>query len=1805
MRKIGKRMMASVLTAAMTVGLFGVQGIGSASDLVEAAEIPVRETTVTEAPSGQIIVGVEGVDTTSAQKDIIDLINEVRLDACTSGNVPNPNDPDVMLTADDYYPIQLGVNCQKAAVIRAAEGSVMMAHKRPDGTMCSTVASFFGVNCAENLAWSYKVGTAMDGWIGEKSYWVDDLDSASAGHYLSMINPNYRYVGIATFNPKYDNAPYDWACTSGEFETSDTAVASSDYEEAKNDTVIQKMPILVSSVQEMAIRGDSVLSVGADTEAELLVNFFYKGTVGSNTVTDCPVYSGVSWSSSEPDVLSVDADGKVTAKAEGQAVLTASIGSGSGEMTVEKTVIVVPEGVTVTGAENPDMVYTKSGVRPPLSKTAVLTLSNGSTVPADVSWEEITASQYSPYLNGKEFEVAGMVMGFDVVQKVHVYAATVTKAYTETDTLETDSGTTPDTVSVKINLSTNMTMKLGTAPWTGIHNMSYEGAKIVLDWDTDSLEQYKLREGGDFTINGTVTVTTIDGEQTIDLAQKMHVNPATVTKVEFMQDEVTTDSGTVPDYPKASVTWSNGDETEEEIQWADAEPTKTDRKYMERSGGDYTLTGTYQGETTTITVHVNPAVALEAEIPAEEKNKTVPSGTPAELTKTATVTWSNGDTTTETISWEEQSHDDYGKITGGNYTVKGTVEGLTVSVKVTVLHATIRSVEELKTIETVQKKAPILPETVRVNWSNEDETDEPISWEEIPASAYATPDEDFVVTGTITDFDDKKTEVTVVVHVNEKALTGIAWKDEGPDTDTSYYSYQKQDLTGTLIATYDNDETAEVILTPDMITAFDADSRKSTQVVTITYTEAGVSKTLDVTMHLIQRTGIRIVTEPEKTAYIEDETLDLTGLSMVELLDNDTERSISEDELKNVVCTGYDLSPSEYGSQKVTVSLVEFSDTFDITVRKKQLNALRIVSLPKQVTYVTTQPLNMSGLSVKAGYDNGSEKTIKITQDMLREDLELTEENVRAGNFGLDANTDTAGTHKLYILYSEKVVEEDGRTATQYAAAYFDITVLEKVVQSVEFAKAPGQTEYPEDDIQFDNFSDAMLLVHNNNDYDEQISIREAEITGFDIGSVGTYEVTVTYGGKSLTFDAVVRAKQITGIYVIPPTRVSYTEEEYLDLTGGEVVIVYDNGREDRIALSEENENLEIAFDDESDPCAPLTEAKRKLLVFWKGEEVLTEDGGQIGIDTIHKILQKIEWKAGSPASNTSYYAYDKADLTGTLLASYDNGDVEEVALTPDMITTFDAESQNRTQTVTISYSYAGVRVTMNTEMKLVKRAGIRISSVPAKTEYIEGETLDVTGLQIDELLDNDEVRALSEEEAATAVCTGFISRPSAYGDQKITVRVGSFSDTFSVSVRKKKLAGLHLISAPTLCTYAETQPLSLAGLKVEAIYDNGDRKDLSVTKDMVREGVTKEGLGSGDTGKEATTVGVGTHTLSVLYIEDKMAGWVDFDVEVIEKVVESLEFDKGPSKTEYPEGDVNFDLFGGIRIIAHCNNDFDEQVEVTSGMISGFDLNKVGTQTVTVTYGGQKLTFTAKIREKKATQTVVTPPSKTEYEPGEQLDLTGAKIVITYDNGTTEEIPVSEDNKDIRVTFVGGSDAGGSLSEGERKLVITYKGETLEMADGTPVTINVEQKKVKTKFRNEWRKNVWYDKDGYATDLTMKWRHNKKGWWIVDSEGKYRMKKWQKIDGKWYFFRADGYMASKEWCQGYWVNRDGTCTYAGKARWRHNSKGWWYEDNKGWYAKRCWQKIDGKWYYFGADGYMVTSRYVDGYWIGADGVCR
>ena len=93
----------------------------------------------------------------------------------------------------------------------------------------------------------------------------------------------------------------------------------------------------------------------------------------------------------------------------------------------------------------------------------------------------------------------------------------------------------------------------------------------------------------------------------------------------------------------------------------------------------------------------------------------------------------------------------------------------------------------------------------------------------------------------------------------------------------------------------------------------------------------------------------------------------------------------------------------------------------------------------------------------------------------------------------------------------------------------------------------------------------------------------------------------------------------------------------------------------------------------------------------------------------------------------------------------------------------------------------------------------------------------------------------------------------------------------------------------------------------------------------------------------------------------------------------------------------------------------------------------------------------------------------------------------------------------------------------------------------------------------------------------------------------------WQQIDGKWYYFGDDG--TAKSGSQSidgkqYYFGDDGAMLTG----WQQINGKWYYILDSG-EPSTGWKEIDGKWYYFASNGEMKTDQYIDGYYVGADGV--
>lgn len=118
----------------------------------------------------------------------------------------------------------------------------------------------------------------------------------------------------------------------------------------------------------------------------------------------------------------------------------------------------------------------------------------------------------------------------------------------------------------------------------------------------------------------------------------------------------------------------------------------------------------------------------------------------------------------------------------------------------------------------------------------------------------------------------------------------------------------------------------------------------------------------------------------------------------------------------------------------------------------------------------------------------------------------------------------------------------------------------------------------------------------------------------------------------------------------------------------------------------------------------------------------------------------------------------------------------------------------------------------------------------------------------------------------------------------------------------------------------------------------------------------------------------------------------------------------------------------------------------------------------------------------------------------------------------------------------------------------------------------------------------------------------------------------WHLINNKWYYFDGSGAMYSNRWIGNYYVGGNGdmlTNTWVGSywvgadgkwipnydpdanANWVKSGNTWYYQRPDGSKLTNSWKRINGSWYYFGADSAMTTGwKYVDGYkfYFGTDG---
>jgi N-acetylmuramoyl-L-alanine amidase len=125
----------------------------------------------------------------------------------------------------------------------------------------------------------------------------------------------------------------------------------------------------------------------------------------------------------------------------------------------------------------------------------------------------------------------------------------------------------------------------------------------------------------------------------------------------------------------------------------------------------------------------------------------------------------------------------------------------------------------------------------------------------------------------------------------------------------------------------------------------------------------------------------------------------------------------------------------------------------------------------------------------------------------------------------------------------------------------------------------------------------------------------------------------------------------------------------------------------------------------------------------------------------------------------------------------------------------------------------------------------------------------------------------------------------------------------------------------------------------------------------------------------------------------------------------------------------------------------------------------------------------------------------------------------------------------------------------------------------------------------NNWAR--WFDFKNEISNQSVsgQWIQQDRKWWYKHSDGSYTKDSWEKIDGRWYLFDTQGWMLYD------WKYDNENWYYLGESNDGSMKTGWIFDKNYSkWYyldengvMQKGWVKVQNEWYYMDSTGAMVT----------------
>ena len=500
-------------------------------------------------------------------------------------------------------------------------------------------------------------------------------------------------------------------------------------------------------------------------------------------------------------------------------------------------------------------------------------------------------------------------------------------------------------------------------------------------------------------------------------------------------------------------------------------------------------------------------------------------------------------------------------------------------------------------------------------------------------------------------------------------------------------------------------------------------------------------------------------------------------------------------------------------AQSLTTSAADYtfegsaSGEIVVTVTKPSKATKAIYVKSVTVTYTTTSASPLASIAVDA---SGATTVFHVGDEFTHEGAivtatyeDKTDDVVTDKAVFSTPDMSSAGTKTVTVSYTENKVE---KTTT------YDITVNAPATLSTISLSGTYPTEFT----QGDTFSSEGIVVTGN--YDDETTkdvTAEATFSGYDMSTTGNQTVTVSYGGKTTTYDITVNA-------YVQPTEVSVDMNyQWLGSSNGS------NLSSSALPVEKVEDNVTITITDGSSTRprgdadyirvyngstikfeaptgynitkivfttggsgtwnAPTASVGTLSSKTWTGEatEVTFTLSGTcfiasaaITLETI-KVLSSIALSGTYP---TTFHTGDTFSHEGmTVTANYEGGKTKDVTESATF-TGYDMASTG-VQTVTVSYTENAVEKTATYDITVNAPAtltGITLSGT-YPTEFERGDDFSSEGIIVTANYDDE----TSSNVTSDATFTGYDM--STVGNQTVTVSYSGKTATYDITVAEKK----------------------------------------------------------------------------------------------------------------------------------------------------------------------------------------------------------------------------------------------------------------------------------------------------------------------------------------------------------------------------------------------------------------------------------